>query len=72
MAWTRAVWNEVDTDGMGEVFEQTISSNWIINKRLHWPTHINVKRSSKNQEDPTAEWHKFKLIKVKVTVQLNC
>ena len=34
MAWTRAVLNEVDKDGMGEVFEQTVPSNWIINKRL--------------------------------------
>ena len=72
MAWTRAVWNEVDKDGMGEVFEQNVPSNWIINKSLHWPNHLNVKRSFKKQEDPTAEWHKFKLIKVKVTGQLNC
>ena len=71
MAWARAVWNEVDKDGMGEVFEQTVPSNWIINKTLHWPNHLNVKRSFKNQEDPTSEWHQFKLIKVKVTGQLN-
>ena len=67
---TRAVWNEVDKDGMGEVFEQTVPSNWIINKILHWPNHLNAKRSFKNQEDPTSEWHQFKLIKVKVTGQL--
>ena len=30
-----------------------------------------LKRSFKNQEDPTSEWHQFKLIKVKVTGQLN-
>ena len=71
MAWARAVWNEVDKEGMGEVFEQTVPSNWIINKTLHCPNHLNVKRSFKNQEDPTSEWHQFKLIKVKVTGQLN-
>ena len=68
MAWTRAVWNEVGKDGMGEVFKQTVPSNWIINKTLHRP---NQKRSFENQEDPTSEWHQFKLIKVKVTGQLN-
>ena len=47
-------------------------SNWIINKTLHWRNHLNVKRSFKNQEDPTVEWYKFTLIKVKVTSQLNC
>ena len=57
---------------MGEVFEQTVPSNWIMNKTMHWPNPLNVKRSFKNQEDPTVEWHKFKLIKVKVTGQLNC
>ena len=54
MAWARAVWNEVDKEGMGEVFEQTVPSNWIINKTLHCPDHLNVKRSFKNQEDPTS------------------
>ena len=72
MAWARAVWNEVDKDGMGKVFQQSVPSNWIINKTLHWPNHFNVKRSFKNQEDPTSEWHKFKLIKVKETGQLSC
>ena len=71
MTWARAICDKVDKDGMGEVFEQTVPSNWIINKTIHWPNHPNMKRSFKNQEDPTAEWHKFKLMKVKVTGQLN-
>ena len=35
MTWTRAVWNEVDKDSMGKVYEQTAPSNWIVNKTLH-------------------------------------
>ena len=72
MAWAKAICDKVDKDGMGDVFEQTVPSNWIIHKTMHWTNHLNVKRSFKNQEDPTAEWHQFKLIKVKVTGQLNC
>ena len=68
MAWTRAAWNEAEKDGMEEVLKQTVPSNWIINKKLHRP---NQKRSFENQEDPTSEWRQFKLIKVKVTGQLN-
>ena len=72
MAWARAVWNEADKDGIEKVFQQTGPSNWIINKTLHWPNHLNIKRSFKNQEAPTAKLYKFELIKVNVTRQLNC
>ena len=72
MVWARTVWNEVDKDGMEKVFEQTVPSNWITNKTLHWPNHLSIKRSFKNQEAPTAKWYTFELIKVNVTRQLNC
>ena len=52
MAWTRAVWNEVDKDDMGEVFEQTVPSNWIINKTMHWPNPLDVKGLLKIRKIP--------------------
>ena len=57
---------------MEKVFEQTVPSNWIINKTLHWPNHLNIKKSFKNQEAPTAKWYTFKFINFNVTRQLNC
>ena len=55
MAWTRAVWNEVDKDDMGEVFEQTVPSYWIINKTMLWPNPLDVKGLLKIRKIP--QWN---------------
>ena len=43
MAWTRAVWCEKNNHGVEEVLEQTVPTNWIVSRKLHWPIHLNVK-----------------------------
>ena len=67
MSWVRAVWDEVSEDGESIQYEQTIPSNWVIDKVLYWPNHLNVKRSFHNREDPKPDWKCFKLKKIKVT-----
>ena len=67
-------WPEQEQYGVKKtrvVFEQTVSTNWIVSRKRHWTNHLNVKRLFRNREDPTEDWFKFDLIKIKVTGQYS-
>ena len=69
MTRARAVWHEKNKDGVDKAFEQSVPTYWIVSRKLHWPNHLNVKRSFRNREDVTEDWFRFDLIKIKVTGQ---
>jgi len=60
------VWIEPQDDGTMEEFEMAIPANWVCGRKVYLPNHLNVKRSFKQREDPTASWKCFKLIKLKL------
>ena len=61
MSWSRAVWTE-----KGKTIEGVLSSNWIQNKYVYWPKK-NAQSCANNHEEPTEEWLKFPLVKIKYT-----
>lgn len=66
MSWSRAVWIEPQDDDEFVEYEQTIPTNWIVGKKVHWPNHINVKRAYQSMENPGPNWQTFKLVKIKL------
>ena len=62
MLYTRAIWIDI-----GEEYEGTVPSVWIINGKVYWPRGLNVKKSFQNLEKPSNHWHSYLLKKTKVS-----
>ena len=60
--WTAAIWNEGD-DKKNEF--GTIPTKWIKGNIVYWPRKMSAPKSVAEMKDPTDEWKKFTLVKVK-------
>ena len=61
MSWSRAVWQEEIQEE-----EMTIPTVWIQEGYARWPEELQVLKAFNQQLTPKDNWHKFKLIKVKL------
>lgn len=62
MSWSRAIWLENKQEEEG-----TIPTAWIKNNLVYWPSFLNVEKAAAELKEPTALWHKFPLVRVKIT-----
>ncbi|XP_065659436.1 uncharacterized protein LOC124817609 isoform X2 [Hydra vulgaris] len=58
--YIRAVWLE-----NGEKIEGTAPECWAIENFLCWPSSLNVINCFNEMREPQANWHRFKLLKIK-------
>nr|XP_047132941.1 uncharacterized protein LOC124811437 isoform X3 [Hydra vulgaris] len=58
--YIRAVWIE-----NGEKIEGTAPECWAIENFLCWPSSLNVIKCFTEMREPQANWHRFKLLKIK-------
>ncbi|KAK3107380.1 hypothetical protein FSP39_013310 [Pinctada imbricata] len=58
--WCRAVWQEGD-----EEMEEVIPSSWIKQTSVMWPSGGGAVRAIKSRKEPSVDWLKFQLIKIK-------
>ena len=61
MSWSRAVWQEETQEE-----EITIPTVRIQDRSVRWPEGLQVLKAFNQQLTPKDNWHKFKLIKVKL------
>ena len=61
MSWLRAVWQEETQEE-----EMTIPTVQIQDRCVRWPEGLQVLKAFNQQLTPKDNWHKFKLIKVKL------
>ena len=61
MSWSRAVWQEETQEE-----EMTIPTVRIQDCCVRWPEGLQVLKAFNQQLTPKDNWHKFKLIKVKL------
>ena len=67
MSWSRAVWQEKTQEE-----EMTIPTVWIQDGYVRWPEGLQVLKPFNQQLTPKDDWHKFKLIKVKLCTGIDC
>jgi hypothetical protein len=62
MTWIRAIWieNAIEEEGV-------VPKAWIQGKTVRWPIGMNVLRAFNEQKEPSEDWHKFPLMKIKLT-----
>ncbi|CAB3989947.1 Hypothetical predicted protein [Paramuricea clavata] len=60
--WVRAIWieNAIEEEGV-------VPKARIQGKTVRWPIGMNVLRSFNEQKEPSEDWHKFPLMKIKLT-----
>ena len=61
MSWSRSVWQEETQEE-----EMTIQTVRIQDRYVRWPEWLQVLKAFNQQLTPKDNWHKFKLIKVKL------
>ena len=61
MSWSRAVSQQETQEE-----EMTIPTVWIQDGYVRWPEGLQVLKAFNQQLSPKDNWHKFKLIKVKL------
>jgi hypothetical protein len=61
--WVRAVWAEGDST---KEEEGVIPLNWVQGKTVRWPKSLNVLKPLNEKQEPSLNWHRFSLVKIKV------
>ncbi len=59
--WARAVW----TEGKKEE-EGVIPLNWVEDNTIRWPNTLNVLKPLAERREPSPNWHRFPLVKIKM------
>ena len=67
MSWSRAVWQEKTQEE-----EMTIPTVLFQDGYVRWPEGLQVLKAFNQQLTPKHDWHKFKLIKVKLGTGIGC
>lgn len=59
--WARTVWLEGKKEEEG-----VIPINWVQGDTVRWPNTLNVLKPLADRKQPSPNWHRFPLVKIKV------